>query len=295
MKKKKKDAASPAPAEAGAETLRQRRRRRRRPSRANAPHKHNTIKAAARALGAYPRWLGAFRELVTRSNRFKAAAAAVKRFTDAAAAESSGGGGGGGGNVLAELQQRLDDARWAAATRHRMSRIVARLFDAGVVPGRADMTPSAAADPAAQLPPAEELRGLMSALNNIAREVGQRLRHDAVGRSVRSLEELGVDVLAADAAQRQPPALPQPVLAQRGRDAVAAMGGHVPWALAAEALAAEATGAAWLLAGESREEVSSTLLLFFSYFYCRFVVLFLLLSLELCCLHPILLCVGRAR
>jgi hypothetical protein len=151
MKKKKKDAASPALAEAGAETLRQRRRRRRRPSRANAPHKHNTIKAAARALGAYLRWLGAFRELVTRSNRFKAAAAAVKRFTDAAAAESSGGdGGGGGGNVLAELQQRLDDARWAAATRHRMSRIVARLFDSGVVPGRPDMTPSVAADPAAQ-------------------------------------------------------------------------------------------------------------------------------------------------
>ncbi len=54
------------------------------------------------------------------------------------------------------------------------------------------------------------------------------------------------------------------MLAQRGRDAVVAMGGRVPWALAAEALAGEATGAVWLLAGESREEVHS-LLHFFNF------------------------------
>ncbi len=270
-----------------------------RKSGSRAAHKHNTLRAAARAFAAHPRWLGAFRELATRSNAHRAVLAAIKRFRGDAAPDSSNSA------LQADLQARLDDAQWAATMRYRVSRIMARLVAAGVLPGSGRDAAAAAVNDNNPAPPqsAAELRRLERELDDIASEVEQRLPRAADGQPVKSLQQIGNEVLAAEAAQRQPVALRQPAAQPGGGGggggagvAAAAGGplllaGNMPWARAAEALAAEAallessTGATWLLPGASQEEVGFLLLflslLFLQYhaaIFFLFIFLFPLLS-----------------
>jgi hypothetical protein len=221
--------------------------------------KHNTLRMAMQAFRSRPRWLGAFRELVTRSNDYGAALAAVKEHQKAAAAAAPAGGRKG--DVPAELRARLDEARWAMAARVRAARIISRLVGSGAAARLAEAATTGQAGQEgtsnlATLEADSELQRWARDMDDIALEVEQRLPQNRESMPGMSLEKLGEEVLAGEEARLRRAVGPRPV-AVGGSELLPSMS----WAQAAEVLAAEATlmehstGGTWLLEGASQGEV----------------------------------------